>query len=419
MALKGKIQHFFKKLAARARKVLRKRAPSKSRKKLPASKMPKALPPVLAADSKGLQSAENFGIFEAQAERLPQPVAQLPLIPVSTAIDEFAGVQLSTHSRRAYEKDLRDFFSFCRSREIWKHWNHEITPLLVAEYRGFLLDERKLAKSSITRKLATLKSFFRWAKLRGWIDDNPAEMVRAFPQTQESKTGFLNDGEIERLLFSFAAPLAEVRLFRALCRVCVETLLMLGLRRAEAAAIRLGHLEHSDGRWLLRVQGKGDRERLLPLPPRLEKTWSEWLRRIHPHAPAARLSDDPGTWALWIRAYRDLPLLISTRAKGYESPLSTSEIGRIIRRSGRWAGLTQKLSPHMLRASAITHALDQGASHRGVQQMAGWTSPLMITRYDKRRKDPRHSAVHDLKYAREDATAEAQAASTPEASAET
>jgi integrase/recombinase XerC len=396
MALKSKIQHFLQKWAAKARRVLRKRAPAKPRKKLPNTKTPKALPAVLEVST----VAQN-DVFEAQAERLRSAVSPLPLVPVSVAIDEFAGVQLSPHSRRAYEKDLRDFFAFCRSREIWKHWNLEITPLLVAEYRGHLLDERKLAKSSITRKLATLKSFFRWAKQRGWLDDNPAEMVRAFPQTQESKTGFLNDGEIERLLFSFAAPLTEVRLFRALCRVCVETLLMLGLRRAEAAAIRLGHLEHSDGRWLLRVQGKGDRERLLPLPPRLEKTWSEWLRRIHPHAPAARLSEDPGTWSLWLRAYRDLPLLISTRAKGYESPLSTSEIGRIIRRSGRWAGLTQRLSPHMLRASAITHALDQGASHRGVQQMAGWTSPLMITRYDKRRKDPRHSAVHDLKYARE------------------
>jgi integrase len=59
----------------------------------------------------------------------------------------------------------------------------------------------------------------------------------------------------------------------------------------------------------------------------------------------------------------------------------------------------KRVSPHMLRATAITHALDQGASHRGVQQMAGWTSPLMITRYDKRRKDPKQSAVHKLKYA--------------------
>jgi hypothetical protein len=52
----------------------------------------------------------------------------------------------------------------------------------------------------------------------------------------------------------------------------------------------------------------------------------------------------------------------------------------------------------MLRATAITHALDQGATHRGVQQMAGWTSPLMITRYDKRRKDPKYSGVWKLHY---------------------
>ena len=53
----------------------------------------------------------------------------------------------------------------------------------------------------------------------------------------------------------------------------------------------------------------------------------------------------------------------------------------------------------MLRSTAITHALDQGATHRGVQQMAGWTSPLMISRYDKKRMDPKYSAVHNLQYA--------------------
>jgi site-specific recombinase XerD len=93
-------------------------------------------------------------------------------------------------------------------------------------------------------------------------------------------------------------------------------------------------------------------------------------------------------------------LLISTRAKSFDAALSTSEIGRIVRQAARFSGLSQRVTPHALRATAITHALDEGASHRGIQQMAGWTSPLMITRYDKRRKDHRFSAIHHLSYAK-------------------
>ena len=92
---------------------------------------------------------------------------------------------------------------------------------------------------------------------------------------------------------------------------------------------------------------------------------------------------------------------MSTKAKTAEHALSSSEVAWIVRKSARRAGLLNRVSPHMLRATAITHALDQGATHRGVQQMAGWTSPLMISRYDKRRKDPRFSAIDQLVYARE------------------
>jgi integrase len=107
----------------------------------------------------------------------------------------------------------------------------------------------------------------------------------------------------------------------------------------------------------------------------------------------------PELWLNWVERHHDQPLLISTRATHHKKALSSSELAMIVRKTSRKAGLNKKVSPHMLRSTAITYALDQGASHRGVQQMAGWTTPLMITRYDKRRNDPRFSAVHHLKYA--------------------
>jgi integrase/recombinase XerC len=368
--------------SAKPRKKPQKRLPKKQAPELLTAPAEAALPEIQEA-----QKVAELGF------------ARLPAVPVFSAIDEFSGVQLSLHTQRAYKKDLQDFFSYLRRQGIWEGWVNEVTPIVVAQFRMHLVRERKLAKGSVTRKLAVVKSFYRWARSRGWVRDNPAELIRSFPQTQESKTGFLTDQEVDELL-DHVEDGFEDRLALHLARVVVETLLMLGLRRSEAAAILAGDIHYTEQRWVLRVRGKGDRDRLLPVPPRLLETWAEWLRRLSDEAPFANgFEDHPGEWLDWCRRNADQPLLVSSRSRDFRTALSTSEIARIVRKSARRAGIVNRVSPHMLRATAITHALDQGASHRGVQQMAGWTSPLMISRYDKRRKDPQFSAIHQLRYA--------------------
>ena len=332
------------------------------------------------------------------------------------AIDEFSGVQLSLHTQRAYKKDLEDFFSYIRTQGIWNDWADRVTPILVAQYRMYLLRSKKLSKGSVTRKLAVLKSFYKWSSARGWVSSNPAELVKSFPQTQDSKTGFLSDAEVDRLL-NHLSPAGEVGIGSALKKVVVESLLMLAVRRSEAAQMTVGDLEYMDERWNIRIQGKGDRQRILPIPSRLLQTWSEWLPRIGDDTPMGTLEENPAGWMEWCRRNAHQPLLISSRARNTETPLSSSEIARIVRKSSRKAGVVNRVSPHMLRATAITHALDQGATHRGVQQMAGWTSPLMISRYDKRRKDPKYSAILNLKYAQKKGLANSsETRSSPESS---
>jgi integrase/recombinase XerC len=314
------------------------------------------------------------------------------------ALHEFSGVQLSAHTQRAYKNDLKDFFMFLKiSGFDLNRWAGQVGPAHVAQFRGHLLS-KGLSRTSVTRKLAVLKSFYKWAHARGWVDSNPAELVKAFPQNQESKTGYLDDGEIGKLL-RHLPQVDDARLSKALFRVAVETLLMLGIRRGEATKIATQDLEFLDGLWLVRIQGKGDRDRRLPVPEVLAATWALWWQRVADDAPKLGLYEAPELWMDWCRRAGQQPLLIATRGHSFRGALSTSELARVVRKACRQAGLMKRVSPHMLRATAITHALDQGASHRGVQQMAGWTSPLMITRYDKRRKDPKQSAVHKLKYA--------------------
>jgi integrase/recombinase XerC len=350
------------------------------------------------------------GILKPKKRPSKRPQKRLPETPAISAlslkpsfspiraIQEFSKIQLSRHTARAYERDLNDFFSYLRVQNLSEYWTVELRPQNIAEYRDFLIQEKKLAKGSVTRKLAVLKSFFKYAMAAEWMEKNPAELIKGFPQTQESKTGFLNEAEIQALLDRL--HWGSDRLSHQLAKVGVETLLMLGLRRGEACRIRLGHIQFVDNQWLLRVEGKGDRYRTLPIPERLLETYGLWIQRVVPDAPESALSlYNADKWIDFLSRHKDQPLLVSTRARTIENPLSDSELARIVRKWSRKAGLVNRVSPHMLRASAITHALDQGASHRGIQQMAGWTSPLMITRYDKRKNDPKHSAVHKLRYA--------------------
>jgi integrase/recombinase XerC len=314
-----------------------------------------------------------------------------------STLGEFSAVQLSPHTQRAYKKDLEDFFGFLKRMGMGAQWTDELSPVWVVAYRNHLIDERKMARASVTRRLAVVKSFGKWCVARRFLKENPAELVKSFPQTQESKTGFLDPQEVQSLLLTPSLE-KEERLSRALATMVVESLLMLGVRRSELCRIRLGDLERLDGMWLVRIHGKGDRDRRLPLLPRLSQTWSQWMRRAFDDSPQPSLAENPNDWLAWLEPRRELYLLFSTRAKNSGVPLSSSEVAHIVRKRARVSGLRKKVSPHMLRATAITRALDQGASHRGVQQMAGWTSPLMITRYDKRRKDPKHSGLWKLDY---------------------
>ena len=327
------------------------------------------------------------------AQILPPP----PAISVNRALGDFSGVQLSPHTKRAYERDLRGFIDFLRSTDRLADW-HLLGPSEIAGYRDFLINERKFAKASVTRKIAVLKSFFSWNVGQGYLQRNPADTVRTFPQSQESSTGFLTEDQVY-LLLNYLDGLDVSRLSYQMARVALEALLMLGVRRSEAVQLSFADLKMQGEQWTLRVKGKGGRDRQLPVAPRLLETLEEWFRRLYnDECPQGDLAQNPGGWVDFLNRRASNPILISTKAKNFSSRLSDSELARVVRKHCHKAGLPFRVSPHMLRSTAITHALDQGASHRGVQQMAGWTSPLMISRYDKKRMDPKYSAIHQLRY---------------------
>jgi integrase len=209
----------------------------------------------------------------------------------------------------------------------------------------------------------------------------------------------LTEDQVYRLL-DYLAELDLYRLSNFLSIVGIETLLMLGVRRSEACEITYEDIELTGDMWTVRIRGKGGRDRRLPLVAQLQERYEQWFRRLFDNeCPAGTLQENPAGWIDFLKRRSKQPLLISTKVTDFSKELSDSELARLVRRHCLKAGIPFRVSPHMLRSTAITHALDQGATHRGVQQMAGWTSPLMISRYDKKRMDPKYSAVHNLQYA--------------------
>ena len=148
----------------------------------------------------------------------------------------------------------------------------------VLDLRGYVaaLHEAGYAKSSIARRLASLRSFFKFGQREGWTKTNPAKPLRN-PRKGRSLPHFLSADEIGRLL---AAPPANTTMGLR-DRAILETMYSAGLRVSEAVGLNRGDLDLSDG--ILRVRGKGRKERLAPIGSYAAAALTKWLAKARPN----------------------------------------------------------------------------------------------------------------------------------------
>lgn len=224
----------------------------------------------------------------------------------------------------------------------------EITAL---DLRGYVaaLHEAGYATSSIARRLASLRSFFRFAQREGLVDSNPAKALRN-PRRQRKLPHFLTSAEIETLLQ--APPADESQGLRD--RAILETIYSAGLRVSELVAVSDADLDTRSG--LVRVQGKGKRERLAPLGSYAIRAIERWqaVRQLHPSLADAV----------------QVPLFVNRFGKR----LTTRSVARMLEKYLQQTGLDVRTSPHTLRHSFATHLLDRGADIRSVQELLGHKS---------------------------------------------
>jgi integrase/recombinase XerD len=213
----------------------------------------------------------------------------------------------------------------------------------------------------------------------GVIEKNPAEGVRFLNPRKLSTTVGFSDEEVTRLL---KYPDLHTRTGSQHYAVLM-VLFYCGLRRSELCELRTSSVTVEREHKVLRLRGKGNSERLIVLVPAV------WSALKH-YFLITRKDPSIDQWLF--------SPIRNNRTGVVSKPLDTSMIFYIVRKYAKLAGIQSKVSPHSCRATAISNARDHNVPDRAIQEFAGWASPDMITRYDKRRSAIEKSAAHAIAY---------------------
>ena len=234
------------------------------------------------------------------------------------------------------------------------------------------LHECGYARTTVARRLACLRSFFRYCNREGICDTNPAKPLRT-PRAGRKLPHFLTTEQVGALLL--APPANSVAGLRD--RAILETTYSAGLRVSEIVGLSVADWDRSSG--ILRVLGKGRKERLAPVGSYATKALDRWMEVRQPDLRASEKQQS----ALFLNRFG--------------RRLTTRSIGRMLETHIQTAGLNQQTTPHTLRHSFATHLLDGGADLRSVQELLGHkslTTTQIYTHVSTRRLRETYEKAH-------------------------
>jgi integrase/recombinase XerC len=295
------------------------------------------------------------------------------VITLARAIGNFGSYladerRFSPRTVLAYRQDLDRFADFWE-REFGeaaagKTPVNRIDTLSVRSHLASL-HRAKLSNRSLARHLSTLRSFFRWACREGHLDHNPTKGLPS-PRVPRSLPRALTLADTESLLETEDEghlPERERALF--------ELLYATGLRVSEAAALDIEDVDLSAR--MLRAQGKGRKERIVPFGETAEDALRAWL----PVRGALRALPSPRPSPAGRGSRLGEPLFVNARG----GRLTTRSMARVLKRRLRAAGLPAQISPHALRHTFATHLLQSGADLRSIQELLGHASLSTTQKY--------------------------------------
>jgi integrase/recombinase XerD len=285
---------------------------------------------------------------------------------------------LAPNSLAAYRRDLRRYTAYLRRRGVTgdvAHVDESVVAGYVDELQQARTDDglRRYKESSIARALAAVRSFHRFCVEEGLLRSDPSEEVGA-PRVPQGIPKALTEAEVEALLDAVPGDGPRPRRDRAI----LELLYAGGLRISELVGLDLGDVDLYDG--LVRVLGKGNKERVAPLGRTAREAVGDYLTTGRPE-----LAGRTSTPALFLNA------------RG--GRLTRQGAWLIVRAAGDRAGLQGRLFPHVLRHSCATHMLDRGADIRVVQELLGHAS-LSTTQVYTKVSPERLRAVYEAAHPR-------------------
>ncbi len=268
----------------------------------------------------------------------------------------------SFHTRKSYLSDLEQFRRFAEENQLEVRTEEEgrvlhVDPAVIRAFLGFLY-QKKVRKASISRKIATLRSFFKYLVREGKARFNPAEMVQA-PRVEQYLPAFLSVDEVFSLLKVSFKDDAPGRRDRAM----IELLYSSGIRVGELVGMNLEDLDLAAG--LARIRGKGKKERVVPVGGPAMDALKRYLEK---RGELLKKSEDRS---------RQVPLFLNRSG----ARLTTRSIGRLVDKYILLSGVHKKIGPHSLRHTFATHLMDAGADLRVIQELLGHESLSTTQKY--------------------------------------
>jgi len=301
----------------------------------------------------------------------------------------------SPHTVLNYGKDLEQFVAYLSPPGASAPVVPDVTHQIIREYVGHL-HSQKLEKSSIARKLASLRSFFKFCVREGMLKENPARLVptpklpKRIPSvlSAEEMNGFLNQLALEPTARSSkpvrggqkseAAPARphgrrspdEESLLLRRDRALLELLYAAGLRVSELTGLNIVDMDRREK--MLRVRGKGNKERIVPYGGKAQ----EALEAYWPVREQLLLQNKTGRLRGCGPSHSEAVFLNYTGRR-----LTQRSVGRIVKKYVRLANINWDLHPHSLRHAFATHLLADGADLRAIQELLGHQSLSTTQKY--------------------------------------
>jgi len=266
---------------------------------------------------------------------------------------------LSGHTVTAYLADLMQFQEFLLAKGAAGAENDDI-PEDIALIRSFLVSlyRSKMRKITVSRKIASLRSFYRYLLREGAVKLNPAELLQ-LPRCEKYIPVVLSVDEMVALL-SVGFP---KDVFGGRNRAMMELFYSSGIRLGELVGMNVADLRFSE--CLVKVRGKGKKERIVPVGAPALAALRDYLQ-MRPELVRAASEKMDGE-----------PLFLNARG----GRISPRDVARVVEKVVLESGIGRKISPHSLRHTFATHLLDAGADLRSIQEMLGHSSLSTTQKY--------------------------------------